>query len=129
MGFGQAVSTCFSKYVDFSGRACRSEYWYWTLFTFLVSIAGNFLGVAVDSLIAGLVLQLALFLPGLAVFVRRLHDIDKSGWWFFLNFVPIIGFIIVLIWLVKRGTDGPNRFGDDPFASAASEGETAAQPA
>ena len=129
MGFGQAVSTCLSKYVDFSGRACRSEYWYWTLFAFLVSIAGNFVGMTVDSLIAGVVLQLALLLPGLAAFARRMHDIDKSGWWFFLNFVPIIGFIVILIWLVKRGTDGPNRFGDDPFGSATSEGDTAAQPA
>ena len=129
MGFGQAVSTCFSKYLDFSGRACRSEYWYWTLFAFLVSIAGNFVGMTVDSLIAGVVLQLALLLPGLAAFARRMHDIDKSGWWFFLNFVPIIGFIVILIWLVKRGTDGPNRFGDDPFGGAASEGEPAAEPA
>ena len=125
MGFGQAVSTCFSKYVDFSGRACRSEYWYWTLFAFLVSIAGNVVGASIDSMLAGVVLQLALLLPGLAVFVRRMHDIDKSGWWFFLNFLPIIGFIIILIWLVKRGTDGANRFGDDPFGGAASEGEPA----
>ena len=58
---------------------------------------------------------LALFLPGLAVSIRRLHDRDKSGWWVLLAFIPLIGAIILLIWFIMRGTQGPNRFGPDPL--------------
>jgi uncharacterized membrane protein YhaH (DUF805 family) len=114
MGFGDAVSACLSKYVGFSGRARRAEYWYWTLFVLLLSIAAAFAVTATmgkspaDNVNA--LLSLALFLPGLSVLVRRLHDTDHSGWWCLLP-ITIIGSIVLLVWLCQEGTQGTNRFG------------------
>ena len=105
MTFGQSIKTCFSKYADFSGRASRSEYWWWVLFGFLVS-AG--LGM-INEILAGL-FSLATLLPYLAVGARRLHDTDRSGWWQLLALIPLIGWIVLLIWYVQEGKE-PNRFG------------------
>jgi uncharacterized membrane protein YhaH (DUF805 family) len=114
MNFVQAISSGFSNYVQFGGRASRSEYWYWTLFSFLASIAAaiidGMLGLGFVSPITGL----ALFLPGLAVSARRLHDIDRTFWWVLLAFTVIGGFVL-LYWDCVRGTLGPNRFGPDPL--------------
>jgi len=104
MTFGESIKTCFSKYADFSGRASRSEYWWWFLFVVLVSAAT---GLISDKLTAGF--SLAVLLPGIAVSVRRLHDIDKSGWFLLLNFIPVIGWVILLYWAVQEGRE-PNRF-------------------
>ncbi|MEI9933246.1 MAG: DUF805 domain-containing protein [Rhizomicrobium sp.] len=129
MTFTDAVSACFRKYVDFEGRAPRSEFWFFRLFVAL-SLLGVFLLMA---LVAGItpdneggiqgvlfgVLFLALilgtFLPDLAVTVRRLHDRDYSGWWILIAFVPFGG-LVLLIWFCTRGTEGENRFGPDPLA-------------
>jgi uncharacterized membrane protein YhaH (DUF805 family) len=122
MGFTQAIASGFQNYVNFSGRAPRSEYWFWVLFAVLASIAGGLIDLAlfrnmdvspVQSLIG-----LALFLPGLAVSIRRLHDLDRTGWWFLLVFT-IIGAIVLLVWDCMRGTIGPNRFGPDPLGGVA----------
>ncbi|MBV9757922.1 MAG: DUF805 domain-containing protein [Alphaproteobacteria bacterium] len=114
--FSSAVSICFSKYATFGGRAPRSEYWYFALFNLVVMIAAEIVdfasGVAIVSTIAGLVL----FLPGLSVHIRRLHDIDRSGWWWWILLIPLVGAIIMLVWVCTRGTTGPNRFGADPLA-------------
>lgn len=121
MDFTTAIRTCFSKYVDFSGRARRSEYWYFALFNLLASfvalILDNLLGTDYDTGSSGLigtVLSLALFLPSLAVGVRRLHDTGRSGWWLLLWFVVIIGWIVLIVWLVKDGDNGENKHGADP---------------
>ena len=113
MGFTEAISSGLSKYVTFSGRASRSEYWYWTLFATIVSI----IAFVIDMLVfpgmgvrpVNTIVSLALFLPGLAVAVRRLHDLNQSGWWLL---------IFVFIWgsFFWKGTEGPNRFGLDPLA-------------
>jgi uncharacterized membrane protein YhaH (DUF805 family) len=114
MNFVQAINSGFSKYVQFGGRASRSEYWYWTLFSFLVSIAAaiidGMLGLGFVSTIAGL----GLFLPGLAVSARRLHDIDRTFWWILIAFT-LIGMFVLLYWDCVRGTSGPNRYGPDPL--------------
>jgi uncharacterized membrane protein YhaH (DUF805 family) len=98
MNFKQAVSSCFSKYVDFSGRARRSEFWYWTLFVIVVQAVLEMLdSAAFPDLVWGpfsSIFTLATVLPGLAVMVRRLHDLDRTGWWVLLMFVPIVGWII-----------------------------------
>lgn len=107
MTFPQAVLTCFKKYADFSGRAARSEYWYWTLFVFIANICCQIL----DARLA-LVFSVATLLPCIAVAVRRLHDIGKSGWWWLIAFIPLIGAIVLLVWFCTRGTQGPNRYGD-----------------
>jgi uncharacterized membrane protein YhaH (DUF805 family) len=119
MNFGQAIASGFQKYVTFSERAPRSEFWYWALFVFLVSILTNIVDFVMFPSgsfgpVSG-IWQLAVFLPGLAVSIRRLHDVDRSGWWFLLIFT-IIGALLLLYWDCVRGTSGPNRFGPDPLA-------------
>ena len=112
VGFADAVKICLSKYVDFTGRAVRSEYWYFTLFSFLASlvmvIIEGFIGMRG---ILSTLMNLALILPHLAVGVRRLHDTDRSGWWFLIMFVPLVGIIVLLYFFCQKGTDGRNRFG------------------
>jgi len=119
MGFWQAVASGFSSYVTFSGRACRSEYWYWVLFVVLVDIAAGILDAALWTYAITSLADLALFLPGLALAIRRLHDLDRSGWWILLALIPIIGFVILIIWFCTKGTEGPNRFGPDRLAELA----------
>ncbi|WP_298372824.1 DUF805 domain-containing protein [Azospirillum sp.] len=121
MGFSDAIRSCLSRYVGFSGRAPRSEYWYWVLFSFLVSIAASVLDASLladfalgDEETVGLaeiLVTLALALPGTAVTVRRLHDIGRSGWWLLLIFVPILGWIALLIWTLAKSDADANRFG------------------
>ncbi len=112
------------RYADFQGRSGRKEYWMFLLFQIMVSIAVNlvsFIGASMESgLIAGLaavvagVFGLATFIPGIAVTVRRMHDIDKSGWQLLWAFVPLVGAIILIIFMAKPGTNAPNRFGAAP---------------
>ena len=117
MNFQTAVKTCLTKYVTVSGRAARSEYWYWVLFGVLVGIVANI----VDAILFGgnsrpvsSIVSLAILLPGIAVSVRRLHDLDRSGWWYLLVLIPVVGWIVLLVWFIGRGTVGSNRFGEDP---------------
>ena len=113
MSFGEAISVCFSKYATFSGRAARPEYWYWVLFTVLASVifvlielnASANAGRALDA-----IFNIATVIPSIAVAARRLHDTDRSGWWQLLVFIPVIGWVLLLIWLCQPGTPGGNRF-------------------
>ncbi len=105
MNFGQAIATCLGKYATFSGRASRSEFWWFTLFQLLLGLATAMLGETVNALIS-----LALLLPALAVGTRRLHDIGRSGWWQLL-YLTGIGFLLLLYWLVQPSADGSNEYG------------------
>ena len=116
MGFGQAISSGFANYFNFRDRAARSEFWYWTLFTAICGLVSLIADGQLETQFLNLLVQLVTFIPSLAVTVRRLHDIDNSGWWVLISFVPLVGFIILVIWGATRGTDGPNRFGADPLA-------------
>ena len=114
MSFKEAITTCFNKYVTFSGRARRSEYWYFMLFIFLVQ---SVLGVLAESsdfvtTIASL-FSLAVFLPNIAVTFRRLHDVGKSGWWILASFVPFLN-IYLLVLLAKDSVFGANQYGQNP---------------
>jgi uncharacterized membrane protein YhaH (DUF805 family) len=118
MSFPDAVKTCLSKYVDFNGRARRSEYWWFFLFLFLVSFAASIIdailgtdfgGTGVVSLLA----SLALFLPSLAVAIRRLHDTSRTGWWILIGFIPIVGWIILLVFYLQD-SHGDNQYGPSP---------------
>jgi uncharacterized membrane protein YhaH (DUF805 family) len=116
MNFQQAIQSGFSNYVNFSGRAARSEDWFWIVFYLLAVVVT----LAIDTMI-GFRLTLSIFaiavlLPTIAVQVRRLHDLDRTGWWILLHFVPLVGAIVLIIWYCMRGTEGPNRFGPDPLA-------------
>ena len=112
MGFQEAVTTCFTKYVDFQGRAARPEYWWWVLFVVVAALVLQLIDRILfggSGVLAGL-FQLATLLPALAVAVRRLHDTDRSGWFLLLAFIPVIGALVLLYFLVQPGTPGPNRF-------------------
>lgn len=126
MTFAQAISTCFSKYVTFSGRAARSEFWYFTLFLVLAGIVFGVIDAIVfgtepeDGQLFSAVFSLATILPSISVTVRRLHDGGRSGWWWWLWLIPLVGWIILLIWYIQKGTDGPNDYGPDPLDPGAS---------
>jgi uncharacterized membrane protein YhaH (DUF805 family) len=113
MTFGQAVSACFSKYVTFGGRAVRSEYWYFALFTCIGAFVLAMVDLALPYGVLGTIFSLATLLPSIAVMIRRLHDLDRNGWWWLIMFVPVAGWILLLVWMCTRGTNGPNRF--DPI--------------
>lgn len=130
MGFTEAVRTVPSKYATFSGRASRSEYWWWALFMFLLLLVVGLLdGFMIAPLLGfpafapeagqplSVIVSLALFLPNLAVNIRRLHDRDRSGWWILIVFIPIIGMLVLLFWFVLPGTPGPNTHGEDPLGA------------
>lgn len=104
MGFSQAVKSVFSNYANFSGRARRSEYWYFALFLLIISL------IPIVNLIVGLIS----IIPSIAVSVRRLHDIGKSGWWLLLFLIPIIGYIVLLIWACTDSQPGENQWGANP---------------
>ena len=94
----------------------RSEYWWWFLFVVIVDIGLSVLDLLIGTYpILNWLFSLAVLLPGIAVGVRRLHDLGKPGWWVLIAVVPLIGAIILLIWAVTRGTHGENRFGADPL--------------
>ena len=113
IGFGAAIQLGFKNYINFRGRATRAEYWWWFLFVFLGGVVTGIIdafGIGVTQSI----FNLAIFIPGLALGARRLHDIGKSGWWQLLWFVILIGWIILIIWCIKQGNRGPNSHGPDP---------------
>ena len=125
--FTGSVKICLNKYAEFTGRAPRSELWWWLLFTLMLDIGVTIIAYLLDApggghfflhTLRGL-LALALLLPGLGVAVRRMHDINKSGWWLLLALVPVFGAIVVLIFYCLPGTPGANRFGPDPLAADA----------
>lgn len=110
LNFGQAITVCFSKYADFKGRALRSEYWWFYLFTVLLGWGATL--VDPSGIVAGIV-NLALLLPVLAAATRRLHDTGRSGWWQLIA-LTIIGLIPLIIWLASQGAAKENQYGPAP---------------
>ena len=110
------VSAIQQNYCNFSGRASRSEYWWYALFTFILSAAiGIIFCWSQDTMnIVNGIVNLALLLPGLGLAVRRLHDIGKSGWWLLLAFIPLIGAIILIVWFCQNSQMEPNEYGPIP---------------
>jgi len=119
MGFVEAIKSGFANYVTFSGRAFRSEYWLWVLFTVIgAAITGVLdsvlLGYRVGSDLSPLtaIFDLVTFLPSLALAVRRMHDMDRTGWWLLIALTGIGAFVLI-VWFCFRGTVGPNHYGPD----------------
>ena len=116
MNFQTSIKTCFSKYAVFSGRASRSEFWFFVLFGLL----GGVISAIIDTMILGysvevngpinLIFSVALILPSIAVTTRRLHDINKSGWWQLL-WLTVIGGIVVIVWNATEGEKKKNKHG------------------
>jgi len=123
MNFTTSIKTCFEKYTDFSGRATRSEFWSFSLFILLVAECLK----VVDATIAGesywsydvifgpaaTIFTLLVLIPSFSVSVRRLHDINKSGWWVLINFT-VIGIIVLIYWGCQTSEEGSNSYGEDP---------------
>jgi len=109
------------KYARFNGRARRKEYWYFFLFNIIASIILAVVDVGTGSFneevglgfLSG-IYTLAVLIPGIAVLIRRLHDTNRSGWWFLIALIPIIGPIVLLVFTVQAGTSGENQYGSDP---------------
>ena len=114
MGFSEAVKSVYSQYFGFSGRARRSEYWWFILFTVIASFLLGFIDWMITGGILGGIFSLGSLIPSIAVAMRRLHDIGRSGWWFLIIFIPLIGFLVFLYFAVQPGKSGPNDYGADP---------------
>ena len=113
------------KYAVFSGRSRRKEYWYFALFviiiSFVLSIIDLLTGAYARTVGVGLlssIFSLAVLIPSIAVTVRRLHDIDRSGWWLLIALVPLVGWIVLLVFSVQEGTPGSNRYGPNPKSAS-----------
>lgn len=130
MGFQEAVKSFYNRYTDFSSRSSRSEYWWVQLFFFIlmfvVFLVLGLLGAVTSGADGGLsplawgvivIFGLTHIIPSIALSVRRFHDQDKSGWFYLLSLIPYIGGLIVFVFMLLKGTDGPNRFGEDPLSS------------
>ncbi|MGH3767239.1 MAG: DUF805 domain-containing protein [Pseudonocardiaceae bacterium] len=106
------------QYTDFVGRARRQEYWMFTLFNTLAYLGLFVIGMVLHTGLLGLLYGLAVLVPGLAVAVRRLHDTGRSGWWLLIGLIPLIGAIVLIVFLVTEGERQPNAYGPDPKATA-----------
>ena len=111
MNFIESIKTCYKKFFDFSGRASKSEYWWFQLYAIIIYVMLFFFQG--DLVFVFSILSIANTIPLWAAAVRRLHDTDKSGWFVLISFIPIIGFLIIFL-LIGDGSKGKNRFGPKP---------------
>lgn len=115
MNFAESVSTCFSKYFVFEGRASRSEYWWFQLLVAPASILSEFVNsVSISYIFLGVFL--VCLIPAISAGVRRLHDTNKSGFFLLLGIIPFIGGLILLFFLIPEGTKGTNKYGPNPLS-------------
>lgn len=116
-GFVSAIKKGFRGYVVWNARSTRSEYWWWTLFVTIIALVASIIDSVVFStnMMSGVgpigaITSLALFLPGLSVWIRRLHDTDRTGWWAWIILIPIVGVIVSFIFVVLPSKPGPTRW-------------------
>ena len=129
MNMQTAVKSVLGNYANFSGRARRSEYWYWTLAVFLLYVVGLIITeVAKPFAIILLLAYLAIIVPSLAVLWRRLHDTGRSGVWFLITFVPLVGGIILLVFACTDSAPGDNQYGPNPKGIGGYGGQAYGQP-
>ncbi len=108
------------KYAVFTGRARRAEYWYFILFNIIASVLLTFLDEVLGSGWLSTIYGLAVLVPSLAVGVRRMHDIGKSGWWLFINIIPFVGWIWFIVLVVTDSQTGDNQYGPNPKGNSPS---------
>jgi uncharacterized membrane protein YhaH (DUF805 family) len=99
------------NYFKFSGRASRQEYWMFVLFNFLFSIGALIIDGIMGTAFFNVLYTLVLLAPSVAVAIRRLHDTDRSGWWYLIGLVPLVGWLVLLVFLTSKGTEGENTYG------------------
>ncbi len=119
VGFGEAVQLFFKNYTNFKARSTRSEYWWWCLAAIIAGVVLNIIGAIVGSTVGNVlsgIWGLATLIPGIAIVIRRLHDIGKSGWWILIGLIPLAGAIILIVFAVKES--GPaNEWGEPAKAN------------
>jgi len=128
MNLQEAVRSVLSQYANFNGRARRSEYWFWTLATVIASVAADIVDAIIGVRIFQYLVLLGVIVPGLAVGSRRLHDIGKSGWLQLIGIIPIVGWIILIVWFATDSVPD-NEYGPNPKGSAAGSPGPVAPPA
>lgn len=117
--FVGALKDGFARYVDFSTRSTRPQFWWWTLWSIIFSLTATMVDASIGALQTGpvgLVVSLALFLPSTAVGIRRLHDIGRTGWWILFWLVPIVGWIVLIVFYCTKSQEQPNKWGPAPYA-------------
>ena len=119
MGFGEAVSVCFKKSFVWEGRASRAEFWWFELAQLLILVAAAIIDQIIGTGVLYIIAAIALILPAIAVLVRRLHDTDRTGWWFWIYLLPVIGRIVILVFTLTGGDEGDNKYGPNPYGSVA----------
>ncbi len=113
------------NYAVFTGRTRRSEYWFFVLFNliigFVLGVIDGLLNLSIgkNTGVLGTIYSLAVFIPSIAVMVRRLHDTNRSGWWIFIGLIPIVGAIVLIIFAIQDGTPGENKYGQNPKSASA----------
>jgi uncharacterized membrane protein YhaH (DUF805 family) len=117
MSFTEAVSDAFSKYATFSGRSSRSAYWWWYLFTIIAVAVAAAIDAIIGTYIITAIVTLGILIPNLAVLSRRLHDAGHSFWWVLIGLLPLIGFIVLLVFTLQRSAP-PNDWGPGPDGAA-----------
>ena len=122
---GNFRSIITEHYFDFNGRARRQTFWYFFLVNIVIAIVLGIIDGIIGTQIIGSLYSLAVLLPGLGLSVRRLHDLDKSGWWLLIAIIPLIGALVLLYWFIQPGTAGANQYGADPKAGGATGAATA----
>ena len=115
--FMEAVKACFNKYADFNGRSPRAEYWYFALFNVVICLVLYCLAAYVANFFIYIyyIYALAVLVPGIAVGIRRMHDIGRSGWWILISLVPLIGSIWFIVLAALPSQLGPNKYGPNPY--------------
>jgi uncharacterized membrane protein YhaH (DUF805 family) len=111
--FDEAIRDALSKYAQFNGRSSRSAYWWFVLFSVLVYVATDIVDAVIGTSVLTILAVIGLFLPSLAVLVRRLHDTDRSGWWSLISFIPLIGSIVLIVFACTE-SGPPNKYGNGP---------------
>jgi uncharacterized membrane protein YhaH (DUF805 family) len=111
VGFGEAVTEGFRNIVTFSGRASRSAFWWFALGAIIIDIVVAIIGRAAHVVVIQYVVEVIVALVSLSLSVRRLHDTNRSGWWWLIGLIPIIGGIVLLVFYCLPGTPGPNKYG------------------
>lgn len=115
--FTGALKDGFARYLDFNNRSTRSQFWWWTLWAIIFGVMAGVLDTLIGAGENGpisMIVSLGMFLPSLAIAIRRLHDIGRSGWWYLIVLVPVVGWIVLLVFFCTRSQDTPNQWGPEP---------------
>lgn len=129
MSFTDAVRSALIKYATFSGRARRSEYWFFALASLIASVVASTIDNVIGTQLFTYIVALGLFLPSLAVGIRRLHDTGRTGWWVLIGLVPVVGLIVLIVFYVQDSQPTTNAYGPSPKHEPVVEGDFSVAPA